>query len=231
MMKKTFLERSREFRQHLVVANIEENVLDVFVDLETTGLETLRDEILQIGGMTKDREYFNVYVMPSGDISKEITQLTKIDVRIIDDVRILHVDGRPVEAMNLPEATNKFVEFLESTGKKINLVGHNVTEFDYRFLYYALRKTNTFSRFESVVYSLADSLHASRDGLKERSNRQAALIRKYLPGFQYREHDALEDVGALATLLEKIKDKINLGSCTYTLDSVTTAVRVSFNLP
>jgi len=100
----------------------------VVFDLETTGLDSAVDEIIEIGalkvldsaGLTQDRqiETFHALVLPKAPLSQMITSLTGID-----DV-LLKERGRPLQAV-LP----KFMDFVGA----LPLVAHNVV-FDKGFI-------------------------------------------------------------------------------------------------
>ena len=58
------------------VSNVTADVLYVFVDTETTGINHEKDEILQIAATTSNKSLkpcFNQYILPSFPIGKDVT--------------------------------------------------------------------------------------------------------------------------------------------------------------
>lgn len=95
----------------------------VVFDLETTGLQALRHEIIEIGAIKvkrgqKDYEIFNPLVKPKKRIPEKITDLTGITQEMVDD------NGRDLE-----QAIRDFAEFVGD----LRLVAFNA-EFDMAFL-------------------------------------------------------------------------------------------------
>ncbi|QJR21858.1 Single-stranded-DNA-specific exonuclease RecJ [Brevinematales bacterium NS] len=101
----------------------------IFCDIETTGLNPSRDDIIEIGavkvknGVVIDR--FQCFFKTEKPLPKEISQLTGITPEMLER------DGIPPK-----EALEKFLSF--TANKKI--IGHNIADFDMRFLQQAIRK-------------------------------------------------------------------------------------------
>lgn len=120
--------------EHKVSDYLQNNDIVVF-DLETTGLNFLDSEIIEIGAIKIKKgsiisEKFSTYVKPNGKIPKEITELTGITN---DDVK---------NGSSLQDALADFYKFTRNT----TLVGHNVN-FDYGFIaYYGKKVGYDFSK-------------------------------------------------------------------------------------
>jgi DNA polymerase III subunit epsilon len=104
----------------------------VVYDLETTGLEASRHEIIEIGAILVNRDSndhvtFQTLVRPRRPIPKKIRQITGITNEMVEQ------DGRPLQ-----EALSLFREFVGA----LPLVAFNA-EFDGAFLRAACASTNT----------------------------------------------------------------------------------------
>ncbi|MCX7882353.1 MAG: single-stranded-DNA-specific exonuclease RecJ [Brevinematales bacterium] len=101
----------------------------IFCDLETTGLNPSRDEIIEIGAVKVKNgvilDTFQCFLKTEKPLPKEISRLTGITQEMLEK------EGLPPR-----EALEKFFAFAEN--KKI--IGHNLADFDMRFLQHALRK-------------------------------------------------------------------------------------------
>ncbi len=93
----------------------------VCFDLETTGLDPLYNEIIEIGALKvrdgKVAERFMEFIHPQEEISPMITNLTGITNEMV-------ANARPADAV-----ISDFLEFCEDDV----LIGHNVS-FDYSFM-------------------------------------------------------------------------------------------------
>jgi len=95
----------------------------VVLDLETTGLDPIKHEIIEIGAVKVNRDSdnhttFQALIRPSKTIPKKITQLTGITQEMIDK------DGE-----NIDSVISEFIGFIGD----LPLVAYNV-EFDMSFL-------------------------------------------------------------------------------------------------
>jgi len=101
----------------------------IFCDIETTGLNPSRDEIIEIGAVKVKNgvvlETLSCFVSPSRPIPREITQLTGITQDMIDTQGI-----PPAQALET---------FLQFVGSR-KVIGHNIADFDMRFLKHAIHK-------------------------------------------------------------------------------------------
>lgn len=98
-------------------------------DLETTGLSTNHDEIIEIGAIKiRDREIvdsFSSLVKPHRKIPMSATKVNGITNEMVADAPIID---------------DVITEFIEFVGDDV-LVGHNITTFDMNFIYDAIEET------------------------------------------------------------------------------------------
>ena len=103
----------------------------IVLDLETTGLDPARHEIIEIGAIRVNRDSnihdtFSALVKPTRRIPKRITQMTGISQDMVDS------EGEPLE-----KAIKAFATFIED----LPLVAFNA-EFDMAFLRNAAKQHN-----------------------------------------------------------------------------------------
>lgn len=169
-------------------ASIDEAVYTVF-DLETTGLNKTKDEIIEIGAVKiKSGEIidkYNTFIKPGVKIPEFITNLTGI------------TDNMVVDA---PEITKVMTEFLEFA-KDTVLVAHNAS-FDYGFLKSALSKIGKGNFYSPVL----DTLSLSRALLAGIKNHKLNTICQHLNISLENHHRAVDDAGATAEVLLKLFD-------------------------
>lgn len=101
----------------------------VVIDIETTGLDPSKHEIIEIGAVRVRRDSdkhttFQSLIKPHEEIPKKITQITGIDQELIEK-----------EGEDLESVLNEFVEFIGD----LRLVAYNA-EFDMDFLRRATEK-------------------------------------------------------------------------------------------
>jgi DNA polymerase III subunit epsilon len=104
----------------------------IVLDLETTGLDPVRNEIIEIGAIRVNRDSdvhdtFRTLVKPTRRIPKHITQINGISQEMVDR-----------EGMALAQALREFVDFIQD----LPLVTFNA-EFDMAFLQNAAKRDNT----------------------------------------------------------------------------------------
>ncbi len=101
----------------------------IFFDLETSGLNPISDEIIEIGAIkVKNGVVLDTYqklIKPERPISAEITSLTHITNDMLNK-----------EGIDAATALQGFVDFIGDR----KLVGHNILGFDLPFVHYALKK-------------------------------------------------------------------------------------------
>jgi len=163
----------------------------VAFDIETTGLSSANDEIIEIGAVIFRKgeiiDTFNTFVNPGRHIPEKITELTGIS----DDL----IAGAP----ELKDALTRFMEFID--GKV--LAAHNAT-FDIGFIAAACR------RF-SIPFNptFIDTRNMSRAMLPELKKFDLHTVAEALNVPKFNHHRASADAGAaayvLSFLLERLK--------------------------
>lgn len=158
----------------------------VVFDLETTGLESTRDEIIEIGACKVENgritEIFSTFVNPKKHISKEITDLTGINDDMVKDA--------PTINYVLPD----FYKF--SYGA--SLVAHNIA-FDISFIYSAAKKLSY--NFDN---QLIDTLEMSRNKLPGLKNYKLGTVVERLNIVLDHAHRAVNDATATAKVFIKL---------------------------
>lgn len=149
----------------------------VVFDLETTGISTRRDDIIEISAIrVKDHERtetFSRLVNPGRPIPPEATR-----VNGITDEMVCGEDGLGVI---LPE-------FLNFIGEEI-LVGHNIQSFDLLFLNRAADMMHT----RTVDNDFIDTLYMARNCIPELSHHRLADLAEYFKVSTKGAHRALND--------------------------------------
>jgi DNA polymerase III subunit epsilon len=147
----------------------------VVLDIETTGLDAAKHEIIEIGALKVSKDSINhpaicSLIKPTGKLPKKITELTGITMELLEE------KGEPLEA-----AIKEFIEFAED----LPLVAFNA-EFDMAFLQAAAKQHSLFISNKSICalkmarrawpgrksYKLSD---LARDGGLSNENSHRAL--------------------------------------------------------
>ena len=160
----------------------------VCFDLETTGLDSENDRIIEIGACLYEdgqiTNVFNTFVDPGMDIPSRITEITGIT----NDM----VLGAPKEE----EAVTKFVDFC----KGLPLVAHNAS-FDMSFVKAAC------SRIESLKeqsFTYIDTLALSQSLLSDLPKHRLDSLTKHFKLPTFNHHRASDDAIALARIYDKL---------------------------
>ncbi len=158
----------------------------VVFDLETTGLNPVQNEIIEIGAVkVKNGEIideFSSMVKPDKKIPGKITEITGIDNKMVKD------------APPFQKVFNSFVEFINGCP----LVAHNI-EFDYSFI----RKPLSEYKKQTEV-TLIDTLTLARAVLPELKNHKLATLVNYYDISLDNHHRALDDSKATALLFDEL---------------------------
>lgn len=192
-----FIANLPEFPKHLVA-----------IDVETTGLNSSSDEIIEIAAAYfhygQPGETFSTLVSANKPLPAEITKLTGISSKDLEN------------AMNLSDAMKQWHNFIGDSP----LLGHNIS-FDLSFLKRALKKTLKIN-LKNKSY---DTLPLSRTIFPQLTNHKLGTIKEFLQLADYGQHRALADaqyagqiffIATEKSLNSKIKKFIN-----YFLDLVT----------
>ena len=172
----------------------------VVFDLETTGLSSRFDEIIQIaaarlgpGGTVTD-DGFATFVRPEATISSFITGLTGISQR---------------DVAGAPPVADALAAFSAFVGEAV-LIAHNGQRFDAKFLTAACEQQRLTSRPVALIDSIALSKRLFGTERGTGHGLDAVLARTQVTTFQGRRHDARGDVSALAQAVERMWRQLNL---------------------
>ena len=159
----------------------------VIFDIETTGLEAMKDEIIEIGACKvvdgRIDEIFSTFVKPSKHIPKEITTLTGITDDMVKDA--------PTINYVLPD----FYKFCYGA----TMVAHNIS-FDISFIYNAAKKLSY--NFDNPLMDTLEMAHQKLPGLK---NYKLGTIVERLNITLDNAHRAINDATATAKVFIKLK--------------------------
>ena len=158
----------------------------VVFDVETTGLDSSKDEIIEIGACKivngQICEVFSTFVKPSKKIPKEITELTGIDDEMVKDA--------PTINYVLPD----FYKFCFES----SIVAHNAS-FDMGFVYSVARKFSY--KFDNQII---DTLELSRQKIKGLRNYKLGTLADYFNVSLKNAHRAVHDATATAKIFIKL---------------------------
>ena len=169
----------------------------IVFDLETTGLSPECEEIIEIGGVKLMNgeivNTFSQFVKPSKPISAEITHLTGIDNKMVED------------ADTIEKVLPQFFEFCGSKNHTPNiLVAHNA-KFDTGFVKAAAEKLELGFNFE-----VRDTLEMSRALFPQEKSHKLDFMCARLGVSLENHHRALDDATATALAfveMSKIKEQ------------------------
>ena len=161
----------------------------VVFDLETTGLNTDLDQIIELGAVKIENgnivEKFSTFVKPTTEIPYEVTRLTHITNEMVED-------APPVEAV-----IAKFYEFTRGCV----LSGHNVINFDIKFI-------KRFGQIQNLIFDndVIDTINEARVSRLKISRFNLGTVTKAL-GIELKDaHRAWNDAFATAQVLLKLNE-------------------------
>ena len=173
----------------LEVNDILQNNTFVVYDFETTGLNHIDDEIIEIGAVKviegKIKETFSVLIKPKKEISTEITNITGITNAMV------------ANSHSMPEVIQDFYKFCHGS----ILVGYNSLGFDNLFLQSAGRK----NKYNFDMKQL-DALVIARQYIKSVKNYKLKTVATYLNVTLDNAHRAVYDAMATAEVFIKLTD-------------------------
>ena len=162
----------------------------VAFDLETTGLSSQKDEIIEIGAVRmqggKELERFQTFVNPRRRLEQKIVELTGITDAMLADA---------------PSIETVLPEFLEFVGDRV-LVAHNA-DFDTGFIREACRKQGLPYGFTSV-----DTLILSQNLLPHLNKFKLDVVSNALSLPDFNHHRAGDDAVTCGLIFHKLTDKL-----------------------
>lgn len=163
----------------------------VIVDIETTGLNPVSDEIIEIGAMKAAdgelKDIFNKLVRPEGAVSEEITRLTGISSDMLE--------GCPP----IDEVLREFIGFIGNAP----LIAHNA-EFDISFIKDKLKR----SAGGELVNGVICTLQTARALLPNLDNHKLHTIAKYFNIEINGRHRAIGDCEATYHIWQHMTKKL-----------------------
>ena len=146
-------------------------------DIETTGLDPMYDEIIEIGAIKiedgKEIETFSTLIKPDYEIDEFITELTGITNEMVMD------------APKINEVLPKFMDFIKDSV----IIGHNVN-FDINFIYDNLINED----MNPITNDFVDTLRLSRRLLPELKHHRLSDLANYYNIDTTGSHRSLTDV-------------------------------------
>ena len=162
----------------------------VAFDLETTGLSSQKDEIIEIGAVRmqggKELARFQTFVNPRRRLEQKIVELTGITDAMLADA---------------PSIETVLPEFLEFVGDRV-LVAHNA-DFDTGFIREACRKQGLPYGFTSV-----DTLILSQNLLPHLNKFKLDVVSNALSLPDFNHHRAGDDAVTCGLIFHKLTDKL-----------------------
>ena len=176
----------------VVHGNRDMGLQDAFVafDLETTGLSSKHDEIIEIGAVImkngQEVDRFQTFVDPHRKLQKETVDLTGI------------TDSMLVGAPSIEEALPQFLEFV---GDRV-LVAHNA-DFDTGFIRAACEKLGYAYNFTS-----ADTLILSQNLMPQLSRFKLDVVANALSLPEFNHHRAADDAVTCGLIMDRLLQKL-----------------------
>ncbi len=161
----------------------------IIFDIETTGLDSSYDEVIEIGAIkvknNKIVSKFNSLVKPKNEIDEYITELTGITNEMVKDA---------------PTIEEILPDFMNYIGNDI-LIGHNVN-FDINFIYDNLYR----NKFDVLTNDFIDTMRISRKLLPELPHHRLIDLAKYFKIDSTNNHRSLKDCEITMNVYENLKE-------------------------
>ena len=161
----------------------------IIFDIETTGLDSSYDEVIEIGAIkvknNKIVSKFNSLVKPKNEIDEYITELTGITNEMVKDA---------------PTIEEILPDFMNYIGNDI-LIGHNVN-FDINFIYDNLYR----NKFDVLTNDFIDTMRISRKLLPELPHHRLIDLAKYFKIDSINNHRSLKDCEITMNVYENLKE-------------------------
>lgn len=176
----------------------------LYFDVETTGLDALKNEIIQISAHSQEHGTFNRYIKPSSYLPLRITQVTSLSMK----KGKLMYKNQVVEVVTKKEALVDFLAFAKKHQNAL-LVAHNA-QFDLRFLLYNIKVHGLNNELLDAVIGAVDTLPLLRKKYPKKNNsidnHQLETLVKFVLGNEYvfESHNSIADCKALKDMMEKL---------------------------
>ena len=155
-------------------------------------------EICQLAAI-HGTEQFNVYILPLHGITPTAAAVNRLSV---SRGRMFY-EGKPVTAVQLDVAIQKFLNWLQSLTEPCLLLAHNAKLFDAKHLLKPLEMSSKTEPFSEVVVGFCDTLPAFKELFPERKSYSQENLARDLLESTYNAHNALNDVQMLQELSDK----------------------------
>lgn len=181
----------REKNERVLKGKSKIDILNDYIvfDIETTGLDSSYDEIIEIGAIkvknNKIVSKFNSLVKPHNEIDDYIVELTGITNEMVKEA--------PTIEKILPD-------FMNYIGNDI-LIGHNVN-FDINFIYDNLYR----NRFDVLTNDFIDIMRISRKLLPNLSHHRLIDLARYFKIDTTNNHRSLKDCEITMDIYEQLKN-------------------------
>jgi len=165
----------------------------IIYDLETTGLRTKKDKIIEIYLYNIDEETFlHLLINPDCKISPKTTK--------IHGLTNMDLENKPIFKDVVPQ-------ILDFCGEKAYLISHNNFGFDKRFLLSEIKR----SGFKpSKKWKYIDTLSIARHVLPNLKNHKQDTLRNYFGLSFNNSHRANKDVKDLSLILKKLTNDMSI---------------------
>ena len=183
-----------------LIPNIKEKLNKKYIafDIETTGLSTIDDRIIELGAV----------VFENGKPIKEFSSLVNANKKIsIDAMRVNNISNEILqEAPTEKEIYPKLIDFLgDALSGETIICAHN-TSFDINFLVNTLERLGYSAKIKYV-----DTLKSSRELIYGLKNYKLATVAKHFDIANKESHRAVTDAEVCGKVLwQLLKDEINV---------------------
>lgn len=161
----------------------------IVFDIETTGLDSSYDEVIEIGAIkiknNKIVSKFNNLVKPKNAIDEYITELTGITNEMVKD------------APTIEEVLPDFMDYIDND----ILIGHNVN-FDINFIYDNLYR----NKLDVLTNNFIDTMRISRKLLPNLSHHRLIDLARYFEIDTTNNHRTLKDCEITMNVYENLKE-------------------------
>ena len=114
-------------------------------------------------------------MVPTKPISAGASRVTQLTVRKGKLYRM----GEPVDAVEMKDALQKFVNWLKAKNKKVVLFAHNANAFDSKRIIHTLMRCNLLNPFTECVAGFVDTLSLFKNVLPGRKRYSQERLRLY----------------------------------------------------